>query len=692
MNQEVSLQLAIIECSAPKAEAHASALRDAGFTLCVDQIENLDALAKLFDKSEPDIIICGNGEKLPDLKSVIALLAAQNSDIPVIACTDEITDAAINTAMQTGAAALVAYDKPDSLEAVLKREQPAVLLRRQVRHLEKKLAETEKQCCALMENSRDAIAYIHEGMHIHANKSYLDLFGFRGTDQIKGIPVMNTADSADHAKFKKFLRNYDNDSSTSNTLEIRGVAPGDTTFDAIMEFSPASIDGEPCTQLIVRNKTDIELEEKLNILCRQDMLTGLCNRQHFMQIVDTSIRDGVEADQLQAVVYILLDNFKSIREEIGIAGSDMVVNDIARLIESACGQDDTVARFSEYAFTVLRYDSNVEGVQQLAETLQQRIGEHVSDVEGQAATTTCSIGICIINKHSYSAQNVLSRADLACEVARSSGGDQIHIHSTAVDEKMDAVNEDKWDEVISATIREERFYLVYQPIVSLNGVAGGRYEILLRIVDEEGHVILPGQFLSIAEKIGKSGEIDRWVIDTAFRTLMEQRSSDTAIEFFIKLSGTTLEDRELPMWINQKLKEYRLKSDCIYFEIPEAVATTDLKSTMLFVQAMRKIHCKVAIEHFGRANQPQLIQHLPVDMLKIDGSLINNLASSKEHQEKVRTIIDLARKSDIQCVAERVDDASDLAKLWEFGVNFIQGNFVQEPSKELEHDFERELA
>ena len=159
-----------------------------------------------------------------------------------------------------------------------------------------------------------------------------------------------------------------------------------------------------------------------------------------------------------------------------------------------------------------------------------------------------------------------------------------------------------------------------------------------------------------------------------------------------EISGKTLEDRELPMWINQKLKEYRLKSDCIYFEIPEAVATTDLKSTMLFIQAMQKIHCKVAIEHFGRANQPQLIQHLPVDMLKIDGSLINNLASSKEHQEKVRTIIDLARKSDIQCVAERVDDASDLAKLWEFGVNFIQGNFVQEPSKELEHDFERELA
>jgi len=340
----------------------------------------------------------------------------------------------------------------------------------------------------------------------------------------------------------------------------------------------------------------------------------------------------------------------------------------------------------------LHYDSSPEGIQQFMDTLRQGIGEHVSEVEGHVATTNCSIGISIINGHTSNAQGALSRADLACEVARSSGGNQIHVHSTAVDEKMDAGNEDIWDEVISATIREERFYLVYQPIVSLNGNTGSRYEVLLRVVDEKGHVILPGQFLSIAEKTGKSGEIDRWIIDKAFSTLVKQSSEDSSVEFFIKLSGTTLEDHELPVWINRKLKEYRVKSDRICFEIPEAVAIRDMKSIRTFIKAMQNLHCKVAIEHFGCANQPQLIQHLPVDILKIDGSLINSLASSEEQQGKIKTFINLARKSNIQCVAERVDDAGDLAKLWEYGMDFIQGNFVQEPSKEFEHDFEGELA
>jgi diguanylate cyclase (GGDEF)-like protein len=692
MDQEVSLQLVIIEDSAHKAEAHVSALRNAGFTVCFDRVNDLDALTGLFNKSEPDIVLCGSGKELPDLEAVTTLLAEQNYIVPVIAFTDAITKTAARSARRTGAMALVAYDKPDSLLAVLKRERQTILLRRQVRLLEKRLVATEKRCCDLMESSRYAIAYIHESKHIHANNSYLDLFGYCGINEIEGAPVMHMVDSADHAKLRKFLRNYDADNNTPDTLEVRGIETGNNTFDAILEFSAACIDGKPCTQLIIRNKADVELEEMLNSNSRQDMLTGLCNRQHFMQIVDNSIRDGIETDRLQAVAYILLDNFKSMREEIGVAGSDMVVNDIARLIENACGENDTIARFSDYVFTVLRYDSNEDGALQLAETLRERIGEHESDVEGQLATTTCSVGICVINEHTRTAQDVLSRADLACEVARSSGGNKIHIHSTAVDEKMGAWNEAEWDEVISTTIREERFYLVYQPIASLNGDTGGYYEVLLRIVDEKGHVMLPGQFLSIAEKIGMSGEIDRWVIDMAFRTLMEQRSGGSAIGFFIKLSGTTLEDRELPVWINRKLKEYRLKSDSICFEIPEAVAIKDPKSTTMFVKAMQKIHCKVAIEHFGCADQPQLIQHLSVDMLKIDGSLITNLASSKEQQEKVKTVIDLARKSDIQCVAECVDNASDLAKLWEFGVNFIQGNFVQEPSKKLEHDFDGELA
>jgi len=393
-----------------------------------------------------------------------------------------------------------------------------------------------------------------------------------------------------------------------------------------------------------------------------------------------------------ALIYILLDNFKAIRESVGVAASDFLLRDLAGLVEEHADRQDCVARFGEYAFAILHHDSSKEKIQALGEKLLHDIAAHTSEIDGHSLNTTASIGICAITDHSSNAQDVLSRADLACEVARSSGGNQIHTHSVAVDEHLSGEDSRHWHEVIRQTIDENRFYLVYQPIISLKGNSGERYEVLLRVIDEEGHVILPGQFFSIAEQTGLSGEIDRWIINRAFKQLAQMREQGSDVSFFIKLSGATLTDASLPDWINLRLKHYRLVSDGIIFEIPELTAASHLKESMVFVRSMEKIHCKVALEHYGRSNQPQLLDHLPVDFLKIDGSLINSLATREENQAQVKSVVHLAHEHGKKCIAEHVEEAGDLALLWQYGVDFIQGNFVQEPSKHLSYDFEGEVA
>ena len=692
MNHGENIHLVIVEESTSKAESHAKTLHSSRFPVHFSQVKDHEALDKLLGTTCPDLVLCGEGPNLPDLESVSTLLRKHSVDIPLIAIASEAPESACIAARHSGAAALVSYDLPGSLQLAFRKELETIQLRHKIDHLELALKESGERYHKLMENTRDAIAYFHEGMHVYANQSYVKMFGFERSDEIEGTPVLNMIDSGDHDNFKYFLRNYHGDSNDTNTLEVRGLEPDGNSFDAVLEFSPAIIDNEPCTQIIIRALSNAELERKLDALSRLDVLTGLSNRQHFMRRVEDNIRAGVEAGQLQAITCILLDNFKTLREEFGIAGSDQILNDVARLIEAVYGQHDTVARFGDRVFTVLHQGSNEESIRQVAETLRVNIEEHVSNIEGRAASTTCSIGISIINEHTRSAENSLSRADLACELARSSGGNQVHVHSTAIEEQVDGEHEEDRDEMIKTTIEEERFQLVYQPIVSLNGDTGQRYEVLLRILDEAGHVILPGQFLSIAGKTGLSGEIDHWVINCALKELQDKQRDATDICFFIKLSDTSLEDRELPLWIDSKLKQYNIKNDCIVFEIPESAAVGNLENTMAFTEAMQIIHCKVALEHYGCSSQAQIIRHLPVDIVKIDGSLINNLASSKEHQEKVRSIIALARTLEKQCIAEQVDDPGSLAILWQFGVDLIQGNFVQEPNRELEYNFEGEIA
>jgi EAL domain-containing protein (putative c-di-GMP-specific phosphodiesterase class I) len=248
------------------------------------------------------------------------------------------------------------------------------------------------------------------------------------------------------------------------------------------------------------------------------------------------------------------------------------------------------------------------------------------------------------------------------------------------------------DDMVRKTIDDDRFYLVYQPVISLNGKAGGHYEVLLRVLDEEGHVILPGQFLSLAEKSPMIIEIDRRVIQIAFKTLADKHKEDEHTSFFIKLSGETLADPQLPEWIDLQLKRFDLKGESIIFEIAESVAVNKPNEVQEFTKAMHAINCMVAIEHFGYAKSPEIIKYLSVDFLKIDGSLINNLATSKDNQQKVKAIVDLARDSNTLCIAEHVDDPYCLVMLWQYSIDYIQGNLVQEPDKELTHDFEDEAA
>jgi len=688
-----SLRLLIIEESESDAESLANILRNAGQSVQLTFASDTDTLESILNVQLPDMVLCGSSNDIPDYDTVRTTLEKHEISSPMICLAEEAPETAVIAARKSGITALISYDQPEYLQLLVQREIDILGLQHKLEEVTASVSNYEKRCHDLIENSSDAVAYIHEGMHVYANHPYMDMFGIDTRAAVEGTPILDMINRDDRDSFKNFLRNFKNGEDNENTLHIDCINPQGGKFNSVMEFSPATMDGEPCTQVIIRAKaSNTDLEEKIETLSRQDILTSLFNRQHFMEVLGENIGStGAEGEE-KALIYILVDNFKSIRENFGIAASDLLLCDISRLIEDHCEKRDIVARFGEYAFTILYHDSSKEKIQAAGEKLLHDLSGHICEVEDQAITTTCSIGVCAINKHTTTAQNVLSRADLACEVARSSGGNKIHTHSMAVDEQLSEDHAINRDSVIRETIDEERFYLVYQPIVSLKGETGERYEVLLRIIDKEGHVVLPGQFLSIAEDVGLSGEIDRWIIDTAFRELAKLRNEGSNISFYIKLSGTTLTDAELPGWINIRLKEYHLVSDGVVFEIPERTAIDDLKNSIVFVKAMQKLHCKVALEHFGCTHQPQLLTHVHADVLKIDGSLIDGLARNKENQTRVQSIVDLARTKEITCIAERVDDAADLAKLWQYGVDFIQGNFVQEPSKEYGYNFEGEIA
>ena len=694
MKDGENLHVLIVEESNNDAESLANALRNAGHSINFNHGADTGAIESSLQEQHPDIVLCGSGESLPAPDDVQALLGKHGLTAPMIIIADEAPEDKVVAARKSGFAALISYDQPDHLYLSFEQEATCIRLQQQLKFSSGALRASQNRCHALIENSSDAVAYIHEGMHVYANQPYMELFSIETAEDVEGTPILDMISNNERTAFREFLKNYLDNKDHDSTIEINCVNPAGEIFHSSMELAPATMDGEPCTQIIIRvNSSNAALEKKIRTLTQQDMVTGLANRQYFLQLLKERMAEPQTDEGHRALLYITLDNFKAIRDETGIEASDQALRDIAHILKSNCGDNDCLSRFGDCSFAILYYNTDQEKTLGLGETLLHGIAANLSEVNGRAVTITGSIGICTIEKHDSDAEAMIAYADMACEVARSSGGNQIHTHSHIVGEQAGGGElELEWDKVIRETIDEERFYLAYQPIVSLKGDTQQRYEVLLRIVDTAGRVILPGQFLSIAGKNGLSHEIDCWVIDTAFSQLGQLRAENKDISFYIKLSGDTLSDTSLPEWISEKLVANSLPGDSVIFEIAEQTAINNLTSSINFTKEIHKLQCKVALEHFGQSEQPQLLKHLPVDILKIHGILIGGLGNNKEHQIKVKEISEMARESGMQCIAECVDDAGSLAHLWQVGLDFIQGNFVQEPCKTIDYDFEGETA
>jgi len=688
-----NLRVLIYEENADAAESLAGLLRDADYPLQLNLVNETAKLETELESASPDIMICGARLSSTATETARAILAGCKPGLPVINVSDIPPGQPQTGADSPRSLPLVSYDEPAEIMRAFDREVEILRLREDREYLRSGLETAEQRLLDFIEQSSDAVAYLKDGVHAYANPAYLELFALPRRNDLEGTGILDLLESGDRERFNAFMQAACSHQESSQVASFNCRKVNGEIFGCSMHISSATLTGNTCSMIIIRPRHRVsELQDRLTDLAHRDFLTGLYNRQYFMKL-SAECLDNLRVDDAPcALFYILLDNFKPLRECAGVVASDVLLRHIGILVSEHAGNNGYAARFGEYSFTILYRDCSEERIQQLGEDLLHAISRHVSEIDGQTLGTTCSIGICSTTGHANTADKLVSRADLACEVARSAGGNQLHIHSVVVNEQIAGNDDEHWREVVSKTINENRLYLIYQPIVSLKGGDGKRYEVLLRVVDEAGHVILPSQFLAIAERTGLSSSIDRWIINRSFKQLAEHRRQQGDVEFFIKLSNITIKDPRIPAWIRTQLEHFELDSESITFEIPEDAVIRDLRNSMLFARALEKVNCKVALEHYGHANQPQLLDHFPARFLKIDSRLIRSLSSNKEQQERITDIVKHAHERKIKCMAECVEDAGDLARLWRCGVDYIQGNFVQEPSCQLRYDFESEIA
>lgn len=682
------IKLLLIEDSVDEAEQIISMLRNGGIALRPTRAANEAELEDLLERQPPDMILANLGSRDLPLRPAVEAVNRSGKDVSLIVYGSGLTDNQVVEAFQNGARGLALQNRPDHLQIIVRREFEALTMRRSVRRLENALRESERRCSDLLDSSRDPIAYVHEGMHVRANRAYLETFGYEDFEDIESMSILDMVAADDAEDFKALLKRLSKGERPPQKLNLKAQRGDGSTFDAVMEFAEAMYEGEPCQQIVFRQQiVDTVASGELEELRTKDLITDLFNRQYFTAELDRVVAAANAGTSDQALILLELDNYKTVLDGIGLGNTDLLLGDMAGLMKRHLKETDIAGRLGEHTFGIIVVERGADAVAQLAESLRKAFEERIFEVGKNSINLTISVAGSLIVESATNGNAVLDQASATLRAVQAEGGNRARIFDPAAKDKEDAEKNRHWLKLVKEALTNDGYILFYQPIISLQGAEGEFYEVLLRMKGPKGE-ILPGFFMPIAEKNGLLPQLDRWVISTAIKSIAEREQSGRKTSFFIKLSPQSLEDPGLLPWIALQLKNARQRGDSLIFEMPESKVVTNLKPARAFVRGLEQLHCGFALEQFGSGlNSFQLLKHIPAHYLKIDRSYMADLPKNKENQERIKAMCDQAHNAGKLTVAEFVEDAASMAILFSCGMNFVQGNFLQEPEQVMTYDF-----
>ncbi|MDA0426932.1 Cyclic di-GMP phosphodiesterase Gmr [Stutzerimonas frequens] len=680
--QKKTIRLLILEDSQNEAERLVSLFRNAGQATRVHRLTSSDDLAEAL-KQIWDLLISAPQSENLDPSEAISAIRRQAKDIPIIQLTAGNDAEAITDALMLGAQDALPQGEDEWLLLVANRELANLEERRARRSAEVALREAEKRCQLLLDSSVDAIAYVHDGMHIYANRAYLELFGYDDVEDLEGMPMIDLIGGADQSRFKTFLKNYQTLEGSAE-LACGGVRADGEALKMRMSFSPAAYDGEPCIQVVIRAESDSAELQKLREISSQDPVTGLLNRNSFVEVMDTAVERAVNAGQSATLAYIRIDRFAALQADIGLTDSDQLLSQLATLLRGHFPSDTQLARFADDVFTVLQPGVIPQQAEAELRALLGKVEGHLLDVGGRTVQVTLSIGVAGLDEKTAKAQDAIERAHRCADEL--SDGNALKIYNPA-DELAAAANRGDIAAMLKQALENNSFRLLFQPIISLRGDNFEHYEVLLRLLDPQGAEVPPNEFLSAASEAGLASKIDRWVILNSIKLLAEHRAKGHSTRLFLHLSAASIQDASLLPWLGVVLKASRLPGDSLAFEFGEADAVAYLKPAKALAQGLSGLGCRIALAQFGCVLNPfNTLKHLDAEFIKVDGSYTQDL-SRQENQEALKTLLAELHEQRKQSIVPFVESATVLATLWQAGVSYIQGHYLQGPSQSMDYDF-----
>ena len=442
-----------------------------------------------------------------------------------------------------------------------------------------------------------------------------------------------------------------------------------------------------CWEIKQRLRRARAMRIKLGSLTDNDPISGLFNRRRYLTLLERAIETLGLSAQSQAVMFIVLDNLRSIRDSAGVAAADEVVGQAARRLRQVLNQDQQAARFSDAMFAALIPNLIGEPLLALARRIRDALETGFYQVGEQALLLRTSVGVALATDRSQDHLMLIQRADLACGLAREAKGERIVLQQTELKDKRDqeASSRARMLEQVREIVAHERLWLVFQPIASMRGDTNERYEVLLRLRGNDGQELVPGSVFGVVYNHELGQALDRWVIEHVL-DMLRQRQRKTTV--FIKILPVTLQDRTLSGWLRERLEQTGVEAQNLVFEVAESTAERSLRDMFGFLGGIKMLGCGFCLDRFGRgADSLSLLKNLGADYVKLDMYFVNGLAKDPKKQAQIKELTKNLETLGAATIVGGVEDVKAMPILWSLGVDLIQGFFLQHPYREMSYDF-----
>ena len=705
MRSDEPLHILIVDKSHDEANRFISILHSADFVVEAKLAVNEEQLQKTISMRNWDLLLAAQDYSMIPTQNIFQRIRRAERDLPVILISQEYNPKKIIEGMRLGAVDVVVEDQDQHLIKVVERSLRGVYERRQSREWERKLSVAEKRAQHLMNISRFPIAIVKEGVYIYANDACASMLGFSDSEEMLCLPVIDNIGSGDREKLKAYMVPLESSGEIMPfDAIVKVVCLDGTETDAYLEIHQIQYDAEPALQFTINKDRLFDASVDTNEQSQTTEYSAI--QPHLVyELISRGISHSVQSGQDCMLLNIQVDRFSQLKEDLGIAKAEKIAHSLVMFVVQQFEHEIDCGRISENCFVIVLPDTSEEQIVQLATNICQQIGQQVFDIDNETFSLTTSIGITGLNENVPSVERGLERSEEAIAQLRQSSAESTSegnseggngakfyipdIHSDDIS-KADAV-------VITAKklLGKDAFSIRYQPIVALIDGGSGKeyYEVILGVKSEIPTSEIPEGFITNLFKSEIAAEVDRWVINQALSALTEKLKSNPDTQLFINISAQSFADSEFLPWLQETLADSKLPANALIFQFREIDAVRYLNQAAALCDEMKKAHGQVGISNFGLAINPlKTLERIKADFVKVDPLIVEKLANEGKRKgdqgrEDFQNLMAGMTGTGIDVIVPFVETASIIPTLWQQGVQYIQGHYIDQPAITMDYDF-----